>query len=186
MAIEAHRALAARHPGLLTIIVPRHPQRAEAILAEAAAAGLIPVLQSQQAGVAPNCDVYIANSIGGLGLFYRACRIALIGGSLVAPGGGHNPIEAAQLGCAVLHGPFNENFRDVYEALSLASATSPVVDVASIVQTVDRLLRDPGAIAMLAENARRAIATAGGATKRVLREIEPLLPKTPRTQAPSL
>ena len=177
LAIEAHRGLAERHPGLLTVLAPRHPQRAEAIMAEALAAGLHPACRTKHPTVPPDCDLYIADTLGELGVLYRTSSIALIGGSLLAPGGGHNPIEAAQLGCAVLHGPFTENFADIYEAFSLAAASSPVADVTSLVKTVDRLLRDPGSIAMLAANARRTVSSAGGATKRVMRLIEPLLPK---------
>ena len=100
--------VAANHPGLLTIIVPRHPARGDAIGAMLAAQGLRVARRARGEPVTRDTDVYLADTMGELGLFYRLAEIAFIGGSLAAKGG-HNPFEAARLDCAVLHGPDMSN-----------------------------------------------------------------------------
>ncbi len=115
--IEAHRLLAPRLSNLLTIIAPRHPERGDAIAALAEAAGL-PACQRSR-GELPRLRhaVYVADTLGEMGLFYRAAPVAFLGGSLIRHGG-QNPIEPAKLGAAVMHGPHIFNFAAVYEALA--------------------------------------------------------------------
>src|SRR6202041_1659339 len=98
------RDLAAQHPGLLTIIVPRHPARGDAIEAMLVAQGLHIARRARGEPVTCDTQVYLADTMGELGLFYRLAGIAFVGGSLAAKGG-HNPFEAARLGCAALPGP---------------------------------------------------------------------------------
>ena len=107
--VAVHRALAKRHPHLLTIIAPRHPHRGPEVAAIAAQAGLRAGRRSE--GIHPDraTDVYVADTVGEMGLFYRLSPIVLMGGSLV-PIGGQNPIEPAKLGAAILHGPHVHNF----------------------------------------------------------------------------
>ena len=115
--LAAHRLLAPAHPGLLTVIVPRHPPRGPDI---AGLAGDLPVARrgaGQEAGA--EVAVYVADTLGELGLFYRLARVALIGGSLV-PHGGQNPLEAARLGCPILIGPHHFNFSEIIARLSAA------------------------------------------------------------------
>ncbi len=104
IAITVHQQLATRYPDLLTVIVPRHTKRGAVIAALARSAGLTAALRSAGLPPLPADAVYVADSMGELGLWYRLTGIACIGGSLV-PIGGHNPIEAAQLDCALLYGP---------------------------------------------------------------------------------
>jgi 3-deoxy-D-manno-octulosonic-acid transferase len=147
--IAAHRLLALDHRGLLTVIVPRHPPRGPDI---AALAGDLPVARrgaGQDAG--PGVAVYVADTLGELGLFYRLARVALIGGSLVQHGG-QNPLEAARLGCPIITGPHHFNFGEIITRLSAAHA---------LVETPD----GPGAAEALARNIARILAdpTAGQA-----------------------
>jgi 3-deoxy-D-manno-octulosonic-acid transferase len=147
--LAAHRLLAPDHPGLLTVIVPRHPQRGPDI---AALAADLPVARrgaGQEAG--QGVAVYVADTLGELGLFYRLARVALIGGSLV-PHGGQNPLEAARLGCPIITGPHHFNFGEIITRLSAAHA---------LVETPD----GPGAAQALAGNIARILAdpTAGQA-----------------------
>ena len=117
--IEAHRTLAGFFPSLLTVIVPRHPDRGEAIARIVAAAGLHVGLRSREELPTAATDIYVADTMGELGLFYRLAPIVFMGGSLVAHGG-QNPIEAVKLGASIVHGPHVFNFTDVYEALDRA------------------------------------------------------------------
>ena len=99
----AHGLLRDRHPGLRTIIVPRHADRGAEL---AAALGA-----TRRALGEPPGELHIADTMGELGLFYRLADVALVGGSLV-PHGGHNPMEPARLGCPILIGPYTHNFAE--------------------------------------------------------------------------
>jgi 3-deoxy-D-manno-octulosonic-acid transferase len=130
---EAHRALLADFPDLLTIIAPRHPNRGPELAADLAAP-----CRSQGAGI-PRGGLYIADTMGELGLWYRLARVAVIGGSFI-PHGGQNPTEAARLGVPVLFGPHMENFRDESEGL-LAEGCAQQVAEEGLAATLTRLLR---------------------------------------------
>ncbi len=144
--LAAHRLLAPDQPGLLTVIVPRHPQRGPDI---AALAGDLSVARrgaGQEAG--PGVAVYVADTLGELGLFYRLARVALIGGSLV-PHGGQNPLEAARLGCPIITGPHHFNFGEIITRLSAAHALVETPDAQGAAQAlagnIARILADPTA-----------------------------------------
>src|SRR5689334_12493364 len=117
--IAAHKSLSGFFPALLTVIVPRHPNRGTAVAQLVAGSGLQPALRSREELPMAETDIYVADTMGELGLFYRLASIVFMGGSLVAHGG-QNPIEAIKLGAAVVHGPHVFNFTDVYEALDAA------------------------------------------------------------------
>ena len=144
--LAAHRLLAPAHPGLLTVIVPRHPPRGPDI---AGLAGDLPVARrgaGQEAGAGG--AVYVADTLGELGLFYRLARVALIGGSLV-PHGGQNPLEAARLGCPILIGPHHFNFSEIIARLSAAHGLIETPDgpgaAEALAAHVAHLLADPAA-----------------------------------------
>jgi 3-deoxy-D-manno-octulosonic-acid transferase len=149
-----HRALMHEHPGLLTIIAPRHPARADGIAAMLASRGLTVARRARGEPILPATDVYLADTLGELGLFYRLAGIAFVGGS-IARKGGHNPLEAALLDCAVLHGPDMSNCAAIARALASAGATLTVTDGPSLAAAVGRLIADP------VERAARAAAAAG-------------------------
>ena len=140
----AHRLLAATHPRLLTILVPRHPERGERI---ARLAGGVAVSRRSAGQPPPEGGVWIADTLGELGLFCRLARIVFVGRSLVLPGGGQNPLEPARLGCAVAVGPHTGNFDSAIEVLGAADALARVTDAAGLAAWVDGLLRDPERLA---------------------------------------
>ena len=146
-----HRALAPRHRGLLTIIVPRHPERGPAIADGLRATGLRVSLRSAGDAIVADTEVYLADTLGELGLFYRLSAVAFVGGSLV-PHGGQNPLEPARLDCAVVHGPHMANFADFSAAFAAAGAAIEVADGDGLADAVGGLLDDAG------ERARRAAA----------------------------
>jgi 3-deoxy-D-manno-octulosonic-acid transferase len=138
--LTVHQTLVAAHPRLLTILVPRHPERGAAIAA--AAEGV--VLRRRAAGKAPpEQGVWLADTLGELGLWYRLARIAFVGRSLVPPGGGQNPLEPARLGCAVAVGPHTDNFTAAVEALESVGALARVADPSSLAAWVSAMLADP-------------------------------------------
>jgi 3-deoxy-D-manno-octulosonic-acid transferase len=139
---QAHQRLMSRHPGLLTVIAPRHMTRGAEIAAELEAIGLTVARRGAGDEIEANTDIYIADTMGELGLLYRLAGVVFVGGSLV-PRGGQNLLEPAQLDCAVVHGPYTENFHEIVTALDAAAASEEVRDARTLADTVDRLLADP-------------------------------------------
>lgn len=124
LALDLHQSLRTQFPDLLTIIVPRHPDRRGDIAADCVNADLGFTLRGDgKAMPKPEDGIYIADTLGELGLFYRFSPIACIGRTFSTDGGGgHNPIEAAQLGCAVLHGPLTQNLAVIFSEMDSAGA----------------------------------------------------------------
>jgi 3-deoxy-D-manno-octulosonic-acid transferase len=172
--IAVHRALAARHPHLLTIIAPRHPHRGPEVAAIAAQAGLRAARRSE--GMHPDraTDVYVADTVGEMGLFYRLSPVVVMGGSLVAHGG-QNPIEPAKLGAAILHGPHVHNFEDVYAAIDDARGALMVKDSAALARAVSELLANTALTRDMARAAVEAVQALGGAVDRTMQSIEPFI-----------
>jgi 3-deoxy-D-manno-octulosonic-acid transferase len=172
--IEAHRALVGFLPSLLTVIVPRHPGRGEAISRMISAAGLHAALRSREELPTAATDIYVADTMGELGLFYRLSPIVFMGGSLVEHGG-QNPIEAVKLGASVVHGPHVFNFSDVYEALDSAGGAKQADTQEALVKQLGRLLADPAARNLSVVAAERVVSQLGGALDRTLAALEPYL-----------
>jgi 3-deoxy-D-manno-octulosonic-acid transferase len=172
--IDVHRTLAGFFPSLLSVIVPRHPDRGEAIARTIAAAGLHAALRSHEDLPTAASDIYVADTMGELGLFYRLAPIVFMGGSLI-PHGGQNPIEAVKLGASIVHGPHVFNFTDVYEALDGAGGARRADTQEALVKQLGQLLADPAARDVSAEAAARVVGELGGALDRTLAALEPYL-----------
>ncbi len=171
---ETHRTLARYFPKLLTVIVPRHPGRGEAIAGMIAASGLNATLRSHEDLPTATTDIYVADTMGELGLFYRLAPIVFMGGSLVEHGG-QNPIEAIKLGASVVHGPHVFNFTDVYEALDSARGARRADTQEMLVKQIGQLLSDPRARDALLVASERVVGQLGGALERTLTALEPYL-----------
>jgi 3-deoxy-D-manno-octulosonic-acid transferase len=171
---ETHRTLAEYFPGLLTVIVPRHPDRGEAIARMIAASGLNATLRSHEDLPTATTDIYVADTMGELGLFYRLAPIVFMGGSLVEHGG-QNPIEAIKLGASIVHGPHVFNFADVYEALDSAGGARRADTQEMLVNQIGQLLADPRAREALLTASERVVGQLGGALERTLTALEPYL-----------
>jgi 3-deoxy-D-manno-octulosonic-acid transferase len=170
---QVHRTLQANHPGLLTIVAPRHPERGAAIAAEAGgtAAG------RRSLGEPPPADgVWIVDTLGEMGLWYRLCGIAFVGRSLIAPGGGQNPLEPARLGCAIAVGPQTGNFTDHVAMLGAAGGLAVVRDTSDLAAWVDRLLRDPAQRQAMGAAASGALQRHGDLPGRTASALLDLLP----------
>jgi 3-deoxy-D-manno-octulosonic-acid transferase len=171
---EMHRELARYFPKALTVIVPRHPNRGEAIARMIAAAGLHVSLRSHEDLPTATTDIYVADTMGELGLFYRLAPIVFMGGSLVEHGG-QNPIEAIKLGAAIVHGPHVFNFTDVYDALDAGGGAKQADSREALVKQIGQWLADPAARRASIEAAGRVVDQLGGALDRTLGALEPYL-----------
>ena len=122
----------------------------------------------------PSIGIYLADTLGELGLFYRLASLAFIGGSLV-PHGGQNPLEAARLGCPSLFGPHTGNFDEMTAHLLQAGAAKRVENALDLTATIGALLDDPAACARMARQAWEAGAAEGAVLCRVRQALGPLL-----------
>ncbi|MFX0541355.1 3-deoxy-D-manno-octulosonic acid transferase [Roseovarius sp. S4756] len=141
VAIAAHRSVLARHPGALMILVPRHPERAGSIARQLTDAGLGHTRRSEGAQIG-DAPVYLADTLGEMGLWYRLAPLVCVGGTFV-PVGGHNPFEVAHGGAAVLHGPLYANFTEGYAQMDAAGAAREVADAAALGAALTHLLAAP-------------------------------------------
>ncbi|MCZ8335610.1 MAG: 3-deoxy-D-manno-octulosonic acid transferase [Rhodobacteraceae bacterium] len=150
---SAQVALRAAVPGARLILAPRHPARAEAVVDVLRAAGLRVARRSL--GESPEgAEVYLADTLGEMGLWFALAPVSFLGGSLVADVGGHNAYEPAVMGSAILHGPGVGNFADLYARLGAAGAEESVADGAGLAQAVAGLWADPGRRAAMVAAAR--------------------------------
>lgn len=172
--VAAHRRLAVPTPSLLTVIVPRHPQRGPGVAQMAAASGLRVARRSRGEVPDATTDIYVADTMGELGLFYRLAPVVFMGGSLVAHGG-QNPIEAVKLGAAILHGPHVFNFTDIYQALDTGGGALSVDDEEQFVQSLGHLLANPIERQRAIGAAERVMVRLGGALGKTLNALEPYL-----------
>jgi 3-deoxy-D-manno-octulosonic-acid transferase len=171
---DAHRTLAGYFPQLLTVIVPRHPDRGELVARTIGATGLNVALRSREELPTAVTDIYVADTMGELGLFYRLAPIVFMGGSLVEHGG-QNPIEAVKLGASIVHGPHVFNFTDVYEALDAAGGARRADSPDALMKQLGRLLSDPKAREASLVAAEQVVEQLGGALERTLSALEPYL-----------
>lgn len=169
-----HRALKPHIPGLVTLLVPRHPNRGAAIRRDLEALGLAVAQRSRGEPIAAETDVYLADTLGELGLWYRLVEIAFVGNSLVA-GGGHNLLEPAKLDCAVLAGPHTANFERLTAEMTAAGALRTVGGPAALTDAVAELLSDPAERHALVEAARRYADAQAGSLERTMAALAPLL-----------
>jgi 3-deoxy-D-manno-octulosonic-acid transferase len=132
-------------------------------------------LRSRGGQPGPETAVYICDTIGELGLFYRLAGVVLVGKSFVS-GGGQNPIEPAKLASAILHGPQVANFADVYALLDSAGGAALVHDAPELAQALGALFADGARLRAMARAAAQVVESQVGAGDRMLQAIEPYLP----------
>lgn len=155
LAARAHTTLKARWPDFLTIIIPRHPRRGAEILAMLKPSGLHATLRTQTPVPDAHCDIYIADTLGELGLFFSACKRVVMGNSFVTtPGGGHNPLEPAQFGCAIAYGPSMYNFADMTALLEAENAACPVASEDALKACLHEWLQNPAQVGTQGQRAQ--------------------------------
>lgn len=174
IAAEALELLKARDPRVLLVLAPRHPNRGADLETMLAARGLSVARRSAGATLTADTQVYLADTIGELGLFYRLAPIAFIGGSLI-PHGGQNPIEAIKLGVDVVHGPHVHNFKVVYTALEAGGATRAIENAHGLAAAVAKGFARPEDRQRRIEVAQAICQDLGGALQRTLDALYPHL-----------
>lgn len=167
-----HDRLRETFPSLLTIIAPRHAERGNDIARFAAPRAH--VLRSKAQLPDANTEIYIADTMGELGLFYRLASFAFIGKSLGAQGG-QNPLEPARLGVAVLAGPYTDNFREAYDAIFAGQGSGRVHSADELRSFAALLLSDPARARALGSAAEHAVLPLGGALERTRLAVETML-----------
>jgi 3-deoxy-D-manno-octulosonic-acid transferase len=176
--IEAHLLARTRHPGLLTILAPRHPARADAVAALVQGAGL--TLARRALGELPEADtdVWLIDTLGELGAVYPMVPIILIAGSFGAPGslGGHNPADAASCGAALLFGPDMANSAELADKLLRAKAAIRVDAAGALGTVLSELLSDPGTVDRMGAAAATVAEGERGVSQATFARLEPLLP----------
>ncbi|MGB3391307.1 MAG: lipid IV(A) 3-deoxy-D-manno-octulosonic acid transferase [Pseudaminobacter sp.] len=174
VAAQVHSMLSNRHPGLLTIIVPRHPERAEALLAEFAALGLNVARRSTGDKVTAQTDILLGDTIGEMGLYLRLTEIAFVGRSLTSDGG-QNPIEPAMLETAVLAGRNVQNFRDSYQRLIENGGAKLVRDRDMLAGAVNFLMVNEAARHRMIAAGMKTVTEMRGALGKTLKALEPFI-----------
>lgn len=137
--LAAHKTLLESHPDLCLILAPRHPERGTDVRDKIAAAGLS--FSRRTRGDMPSEQVFLADTMGELGLWYALSDIVFLGGSL-KPIGGHNPFEVAQSGASVLSGTHVAAFAETYAQMEAAGAARMIADSSDLAARVDHLLTD--------------------------------------------
>ena len=173
MIAAAHNTLEKKWPNLLTIIVPRHPNRGAKIASEIGRAGQVH-LRSHGDSIAAHTSIYIADTLGELGLFYRLSDIVFMGGSLVKHGG-QNPLEPARLSCAIITGPHTHNFIDIYQRLETCGGMKRVASTHELIGAVDSLLANTQRTQHMQDSAQAWLANQSGAAEKILDMLRPAL-----------
>ncbi len=173
--IAAHQKLATKMSDLLTIIVPRHPERGGEIAALVTAAGLSCVQRSKSEKVWKKTDIYIADTLGEIGNFFSLAKIVFLGGSLVESGG-HNPVEVVRLGGVVLTGPHWHNQADSFSALLKGEGACEISSSHELAELAGELMVDAERCQKIVKNAEHIIEEMTGAIERSIEAITPFLP----------
>ena len=184
---DAHAVLRGTRPDLITIIVPRHPERGREIATALRAKGFDATLRSETpalplAGTGAKSGLLIADTLGELGTWFSLAPVAFMGKSLSRDSGGHNPIEAARLGAAVLTGPLWVNFDVAYKAMFAVGGAIQVRDASEIAKQVEHLLENPAALEKMRASANQACDKLSGALPKTVTALLALLPPEPTLQ----
>jgi 3-deoxy-D-manno-octulosonic-acid transferase len=172
--LEMFRSVATEYPGALLVLAPRHPERFNTVVDLLVSSGIGFQRRSQWDGSKPIAGgILLLDTIGELASLYEFADLTFIGGSLV-PRGGHNVLEAAQFGKAILVGPHTENFRDIIDIFRRADALR-VVTPQSLTPTVLQLLENHDERAAPGQRALEVMRAQQGATERTVNALLGLL-----------
>ena len=176
LCLSAFMTVKQRFPDVLMIIAPRHPARGEEIKSLVESNGLKALLRSDKSKITKDVDVYIANTMGELGLFYSLSDIAFVGGSLIK-WGGHNPMEPARLHNVVLSGKYVHNFQETYDLLKLEKAVVMVNDEKDFASKLKGLFENPDVQKDYMSRAFYVAEREAAVLERVIEKLEPTLKK---------
>lgn len=174
---EEEIVAAAHDPGRLLILAPRHPDRGDAVAAALRDAGWRVSQRGKDEPLGRETQIYLADTLGEMGLWYALSEVVFLGGSL-KPVGGHNPFEPAQFGCAVLTGPHVTNFRETYDGMIARGAARVVRDAAELAAAL-AALDDPAARGAMQVAARAFVEDREAVRTTVADRLIPLLDRRP-------
>lgn len=174
IAAEVHQMLKVRYPRLVTIIVPRHPDRTPAIEAMLAEKGLKVTRRSSGLAVEADTDILLGDTIGEMGLYLQLTEIAFIGNSLTKEGG-HNPLEPAMMGTAVLTGKNVQNFRESFQRLIKNGGARIVKDRNMLAGAINFLFNNPQHLRGMINAGVNTVKDMRGALDRTLVALEPFI-----------
>jgi 3-deoxy-D-manno-octulosonic-acid transferase len=163
-------------PPALLVVAPRHPARGDALADELAASGLNVARRSLGEPPGPQIGAYLADTLGELGLFLALADAVVMGGSFVEGIGGHNPLEPAHLGRAIVTGPHAFNARGVYQEMFADAAAIEAADEAALARHIRGLLEHPRVAGRIGAAALAYARRQGRAIDDALARLEPLLP----------
>jgi 3-deoxy-D-manno-octulosonic-acid transferase len=168
--LEAFTRLRNSVPDCLLVLVPRHPERFARAGALCRRRGFKVASRAAQEQVEADTDVYLGDTLGELTLLYGAADVAFVGGSMV-PVGGHNLLEPAALGVAVVIGPHTFNFEEITRMLEEVDGVRKVQDSDQLAGCVETLLRDANLRHNVGQRARAFVDANRGALERLLNII---------------
>ena len=172
--LAALESLRRQFSDLLLVLVPRHPVRADEIRALLDSKNLASVSRSSGASIETGTQVFLGDTLGEMGLFYKLVPVTFLGGSF-SDAGGHNPVEAALSGSALVTGPKVANARAVYKDFFNKGAAVKVENPADLAEYVGVFLRSPEKARHQAEKARALVEDGRGALEKSLRLLQPYL-----------
>lgn len=172
--LAAHRELLRMHPDLLLVLVPRHPERFSTVADLIKKEGFASVARTEDRPCDAETSVFLGDTMGEVTLFYAACDIAFVGGSLV-PIGGHNLLEPAALGLPLVSGPHVYNAQDISDMFIELGACHIVDGTAQLAAVVDELLTNPAEAAEQGARGFEIVQRNRGALARLLTLLEPLI-----------
>lgn len=170
---DFHREIAKKYPNLLTILAPRHPNRGDEVRRIIEDAGLRLAQRSKGEPLTEDTQVYIADTMGEMGLFFNLSKIVLMGFSLTPKAnGGHNALEPAMSKAAVLNGPYYENFKDMFDRMIVANAVVVVRDIKEMPATIIDLLDNPDKLSELANRGYDFAMSESAVLDRVMEQVK--------------
>lgn len=174
--MAAHQALRKIFPDMLTIIAPRHPHRGTEIATLFEKNGIKTQMRTTVGCPSAQAEVYMANTLGELGIFYRCVSVVFMGGSLEPHIGGHNIIEPAHFNCAILQGPHSRNFQETTYRFEAAQAVITVRDAHELAAQVEVLLTQKETLGRYAGAARALASSQHAALEGLMTDLTPELP----------
>lgn len=172
--LEAHRRLKERHPDLLLVLVPRHPERFTQARELIKRFGFSCVARTERRRCTATTEVFLGDTMGEVPLFYAASDIAFVGGSLV-PIGGHNLLEPAALGLPVVTGPHVFNAQEIADMFLDLGACHVVKDAAELADAISELLSNPREAMAQGSRGKDIVQRNRGALARLLDLLDPLI-----------
>lgn len=176
LVLEAHRRIREESPDALLVLVPRHPERFDAVRQLLERQGVEYVSRTEAVPAPSGAAVFLGDTMGEVPLFYSASDVAFVGGTL-APVGGHNLLEPAALGLPVVTGPHLFNTQEIADLFARLGALTLVNNESELAQAVGRLLRDPAEADRLGKAGRAIVLDNRGALERLLELVDPLMPE---------